>query len=266
MPQKTAIIIGAGPAGLTAAYELLETAGIKPIILEKSEDIGGLSKTVNYKGNRMDIGGHRFFSKSERVNNWWLKQLPLEKNAAVSPVHRAAVGLLGRGPFEVKLAIAKGPFCGQPLGLQHIDGAVFERLGPRALPLGQVLAVEQDNRVGRRFTRRLAGCDDLRLRPIAIVDPPRRVGKHRRIVVAVLLFGFGWRGRAKRRRRMPTTRLTPIVGIRLRSRAAARLSYRQDSARPLPPFLNARTPLAPVAWGTAGRGPRDPFRQILRLS
>ena len=73
MPQKTAIIIGAGPAGLTAAYELLETDGIKPIILEKSEDIGGLSKTVNYKGNRMDIGGHRFFSKSERVNNWWLK-------------------------------------------------------------------------------------------------------------------------------------------------------------------------------------------------
>ena len=81
MPQKTAIIIGAGPAGLTAAYELLETDGIKPIILEKSKDIGGLSKTVNYKGNRMDIGGHRFFSKSERVNNWWLKQLPLEKNA-----------------------------------------------------------------------------------------------------------------------------------------------------------------------------------------
>ena len=60
---KVAIIIGAGPAGLTAAYELLKRTDIKPIILEKSGDIGGISKTINYKGNRMDIGGHRFFQK-----------------------------------------------------------------------------------------------------------------------------------------------------------------------------------------------------------
>ncbi|OFX51406.1 MAG: hypothetical protein A2046_04380 [Bacteroidetes bacterium GWA2_30_7] len=76
--NKTAIIIGAGPAGLTAAYELLEKTDIKPIILEQSEDIGGISKTVNYKGNYIDIGGHRFFSKSERVMDWWLKIMPLE--------------------------------------------------------------------------------------------------------------------------------------------------------------------------------------------
>jgi len=75
---KTAIIIGAGPAGLTAAYELLERSDITPIILEKSGDIGGISKTVNYKGNRIDIGGHRFFSKSDRVMNWWLHFFPLE--------------------------------------------------------------------------------------------------------------------------------------------------------------------------------------------
>jgi protoporphyrinogen oxidase len=75
---KTAIIIGAGPAGLTAAYELLERTDIIPIILEKSGDIGGISKTVNYKGNRIDIGGHRFFSKSDRVMNWWLHFFPLE--------------------------------------------------------------------------------------------------------------------------------------------------------------------------------------------
>jgi protoporphyrinogen oxidase len=78
--KKTAIIIGAGPAGLTAAYEFLTRTDIVPIILEKSTDIGGLSKTVNYKGNRMDIGGHRFFSKSDRVMNWWLNILPIEKN------------------------------------------------------------------------------------------------------------------------------------------------------------------------------------------
>lgn len=78
--KRKAIIIGAGPAGLTAAYELLTRTDIVPVILEKSTDIGGLSKTVNYKGNRMDIGGHRFFSKSDRVMNWWLDILPIEKN------------------------------------------------------------------------------------------------------------------------------------------------------------------------------------------
>jgi len=76
--SKKAIIIGAGPAGLTAAYELLKRTDIKPIILEKSGDIGGISKTINYKGNRMDIGGHRFFSKSERVMKWWLNIMPVQ--------------------------------------------------------------------------------------------------------------------------------------------------------------------------------------------
>ena len=78
MKQGTAIIIGAGPAGLTAAIELQRQSGIKPIVLEASHAIGGISRTVRYKGNRMDIGGHRFFSKSNRVMNWWLKQLPQE--------------------------------------------------------------------------------------------------------------------------------------------------------------------------------------------
>ena len=75
---KQAIIIGAGPAGLTAAYELLKRTDIIPIVLEKSGDIGGISKTVNYKGNRIDIGGHRFFSKSDRVMQWWLNILPIQ--------------------------------------------------------------------------------------------------------------------------------------------------------------------------------------------
>src|SRR5882762_7141191 len=82
--NKKAIIIGAGPAGLTAAYELLKRTDIIPIILEKSSDIGGISKTVNYKGNRMDIGGHRFFSKSDRVMRWWLNILPLQVNPGES--------------------------------------------------------------------------------------------------------------------------------------------------------------------------------------
>ncbi len=78
MNPKIAIIIGAGPAGLTAAYELLQHTGIHPIVFEASDQLGGLSRTVNYKGNRIDIGGHRFFSKSDRVMDWWLHMMPMQ--------------------------------------------------------------------------------------------------------------------------------------------------------------------------------------------
>lgn len=81
MDKKIAVIAGAGPAGLTAAYELLKRTDIKPLVFEKSGDIGGISKTVNYKGNRIDIGGHRFFSKSDRVMRWWLDILPVDPAA-----------------------------------------------------------------------------------------------------------------------------------------------------------------------------------------
>jgi protoporphyrinogen oxidase len=80
--KKTAIIIGAGPAGLTTAYELLQKTDIKPLVFEVSNDMGGLSKTVNYKGNRIDIGGHRFFSKSDRVMQWWNAILPIENTSS----------------------------------------------------------------------------------------------------------------------------------------------------------------------------------------
>ncbi|WP_207432409.1 NAD(P)/FAD-dependent oxidoreductase [Sabulibacter ruber] len=75
---STALIIGAGPAGLTAAYELLQQTQIHPYVVEATDRIGGISATINYKGNRMDIGGHRFFSKSDRVMDWWLSILPLQ--------------------------------------------------------------------------------------------------------------------------------------------------------------------------------------------
>ncbi|QPH38724.1 NAD(P)/FAD-dependent oxidoreductase [Pedobacter endophyticus] len=76
--KQTAIIIGAGPGGLTAAFELATRSNIDVTILEASNEIGGISRTVNYKGNRIDIGGHRFFSKSTRVLDWWANTLPLE--------------------------------------------------------------------------------------------------------------------------------------------------------------------------------------------
>ncbi len=74
--KRRAIIIGAGPAGLTAALELLRRTEIQPVILEASGEIGGISRTIRYKGNRMDIGGHRFFSKSDRVMQWWMDLMP----------------------------------------------------------------------------------------------------------------------------------------------------------------------------------------------
>lgn len=82
--NKTALIIGAGPAGLTAAYELLQRTDITPIVIEQTNDIGGISKTVNYKGNRIDIGGHRFFSKSDQVMNFWRSILPLQHESVDS--------------------------------------------------------------------------------------------------------------------------------------------------------------------------------------
>ncbi len=77
MKTKKAIIIGGGPAGLTAAYEFIQNTDIQPIVLEQSEFWGGISRTVNYKGNRIDIGGHRFFSKSDVIMDWWCKILPI---------------------------------------------------------------------------------------------------------------------------------------------------------------------------------------------
>ena len=76
--MEKVIIIGAGPAGLTAGYELLKQGGYEVLILEKTDRIGGISQTVRYKGNRMDIGGHRFFSKDERVNAWWQNMMPTQ--------------------------------------------------------------------------------------------------------------------------------------------------------------------------------------------
>ncbi|MEO8302740.1 MAG: NAD(P)/FAD-dependent oxidoreductase [Betaproteobacteria bacterium] len=80
--QKTAIIIGAGPAGLTAALELIRHTDVRPIVIEADDVVGGISRTVNYNGYRMDIGGHRFFSKSDWVMDWWREILPLEAAGA----------------------------------------------------------------------------------------------------------------------------------------------------------------------------------------
>lgn len=94
---KKAIIIGAGPAGLTAALELLRRTDIVPVILEASQEIGGISRTIRYKGNRMDIGGHRFFSKSDRVMQWWMELLPpVEEGSSANGAAPVAISYQGK--------------------------------------------------------------------------------------------------------------------------------------------------------------------------
>jgi protoporphyrinogen oxidase len=97
MTERRAIIIGAGPAGLTAAYELLAHTDIKPIVYETSDMLGGISRTVDYKGNKIDIGGHRFFSKSDKVVKWWLNLLPLQGGVPQDAPELATVGAAGGG-------------------------------------------------------------------------------------------------------------------------------------------------------------------------
>src|SRR5215469_13550912 len=73
-PVEHVIIIGAGPAGLTAAYELAKYE-MPATVLEADEVVGGLARTVNYKGYLFDIGGHRFFTKWDIVNKLWRETL-----------------------------------------------------------------------------------------------------------------------------------------------------------------------------------------------
>ena len=86
--KRIAIIAGAGPAGLTAAYELLKRTDIHPIVCETTDAIGGIAQTYNYKGNRIDIGGHRFFSKDKRVMDWWFNILPVQGAPAADSVEK----------------------------------------------------------------------------------------------------------------------------------------------------------------------------------
>ena len=89
MSTREVLIIGAGPAGLTAALELVR-AGLKPVVIEADSQVGGISKTINFESNRMDLGGHRFFSKSEWVMQWWQQILPVELGESASAAVKIA--------------------------------------------------------------------------------------------------------------------------------------------------------------------------------
>ena len=85
--KEKVLVIGAGPAGLTAAYELLKNSDkYDVVVFEESSMIGGISRTVEHNGNRMDMGGHRFFSKVPEVNEWWEKMLPTQGKPSMDDI------------------------------------------------------------------------------------------------------------------------------------------------------------------------------------
>jgi protoporphyrinogen oxidase len=100
------IVIGAGPAGLTAGLELVRAGHPSVTVLEASDTLGGLSRTVNHHGNRIDIGGHRFFSKSDWVMDWWRELMPVAlppdagDEAQYRLAYQGAHRLLGRGAIQ----------------------------------------------------------------------------------------------------------------------------------------------------------------------
>ncbi len=159
--NKTAVIIGAGPAGLTAAYELLTRTDIKPIILEADAQVGGISKTVDYRGNRIDIGGHRFFSKSDRVMQWWLQMLPLaESDSAAEQSDRVmlARSRLSRIFYMRKLfnyPISLNLTTVRNLGLWRMFAIGLSYLRVKIFPIQEENTLEDFliNRFGRRLYR-----------------------------------------------------------------------------------------------------------------
>ena len=178
--MKRIVIIGAGPAGLTAALEL-QKAGEKHIwVVESDSQVGGLAKTIEYKGNRIDIGGHRFFSKSDWVVNWWTDILPVDHDST-SPVNLRYQGQ-GRDDLPASTAHASSKrvmlvrrrlsriyfnrmFFDYPLklsfatlqklGLRKTISFGFSYLWSRVLPISPEKSLEDflTNRFGKRLFR-----------------------------------------------------------------------------------------------------------------
>lgn len=102
--NKKIAIIGAGPAGLTAAYELLKQTDHAVAVFEGSSEIGGISRTIKHNGNRMDIGGHRFFSKNSEIMAWWTQIMPIQGAPSIDNIllNIEQEGLIENGPDPEK--------------------------------------------------------------------------------------------------------------------------------------------------------------------
>lgn len=136
---RRAVIAGAGPAGLTAAYDLLDRTDVVPLVLEATGATGGIAQTFVHNGNRIDVGGHRFFSKDQRVMRWWFNVLPLQGAPASD---EAAPGeTLGHRADHARTAVVK------PIGGEA-------REVPAPDPEREDAAMLQRPRLSRIFYRR----------------------------------------------------------------------------------------------------------------
>lgn len=145
---KTALIIGAGPAGLSAAYQLLKHSNIKPIIIESSDQVGGISKTINCNGYLIDIGPHRFFSKSEMVNKFWLDVLSEENFLKIKRLTRIFyLKNFFNYPINLSLSIIK------IFGPRRVQKIIFSYIQSRAKPISPENSLEDFyiNRFGREL-------------------------------------------------------------------------------------------------------------------
>lgn len=154
---KKIVIVGAGPAGLAAGFRLVEKTEAEVIIVEQTDMIGGLSRTVEFEGQRMDIGSHRFFTKSERVLNFWRQFLPFEgldnvsaaSNDYVLRKSRLSRILFGRRLFKYPLKIGLKILF--KFGFFKIIKIIFSYLRVRLFPIKKVKNLEQFfiNRFGK---------------------------------------------------------------------------------------------------------------------
>src|SRR5271165_1586730 len=114
--QKKAVIVGAGPAGLTAAYELSKQGQSVTVLESDPQYVGGISRTVEYHGYRFDIGGHRFFSKSREVEDLWTEILGadlLERPRSSKICYRGEFYSYPLKPFDAlsKLGFLESTLC-----------------------------------------------------------------------------------------------------------------------------------------------------------
>ena len=148
--ERFAIIIGAGPAGLTAAYELLAKTDIKPIILERDSQVGGISKTINYKGWRFDVGPHRFFTKSPVVSALWERILPKATGEFLNVKRLTRIHYQDNFfDYPVKLSVRNL----KKLGLKKIGRIISGYASARLKPINPEISLEDFfiNRFGREL-------------------------------------------------------------------------------------------------------------------